>query len=59
MKHLVQAIGETKWAEHFEDKTRLSAEVSRSSRPGDVILLKGSRGMAMEEIIEKLPGEVS
>jgi UDP-N-acetylmuramoyl-tripeptide--D-alanyl-D-alanine ligase len=54
-KHIVQAVGETKWAEHFEDKTRLGAEVSRSIRPGDVILLKGSRGMAMEEVIEKLP----
>ena len=54
-KHIVQAVGETKWAEHFEDKSRLSAEVSRSIRPGDVILLKGSRGMAMEEVIEKLP----
>jgi len=55
MKHLLHAIRETKWAEHFEDKSRLSAEVSRSIRPGDVILLKGSRGMAMEEVIEKLP----
>jgi len=54
MKHLVQAIGETKWAEHFEGKTRLSEEVSRSIRPGDVILLKGSRGMAMEEVVEHL-----
>ena len=59
MKHLVQAIGEIKWAEHFEDKARLSAEVGRSIRPGDVILLKGSRGMAMEEVVEKLPGDVS
>jgi UDP-N-acetylmuramoyl-tripeptide--D-alanyl-D-alanine ligase len=55
MQHLVQAIGETKWAEHFEDKLRLGEEVSRSVRPNDVILLKGSRGMAMEEVIEKLP----
>jgi len=54
MKHLVQALGATKWAEHFEDKTRLSEEVGRSIRPGDVILLKGSRGMAMEEVVEHL-----
>lgn len=59
MQHLVQAIGTAKWAEHFENKKRLSEEVSRSVRSGDVILLKGSRGMAMEEIIEQLPGDIS
>jgi UDP-N-acetylmuramoyl-tripeptide--D-alanyl-D-alanine ligase len=55
MRHLVHAIGEAFWAEHFDDKARLCAEVNRSVRPGDVILLKGSRGMAMEEVVEKLP----
>jgi UDP-N-acetylmuramoyl-tripeptide--D-alanyl-D-alanine ligase len=55
MKNLVQAIGETIWAEHFDDKAKLCEEVNRSLRPGDVILVKGSRGMAMEEVIEKLP----
>jgi len=55
MRHLVAAIGETKWAEHFENKLRLCEEVGRSIRPDDVILLKGSRGMAMEEVVEKLP----
>jgi UDP-N-acetylmuramoyl-tripeptide--D-alanyl-D-alanine ligase len=54
MKHLVQVIGNTKWAEHFENKPRLGEEVSRSVRAGDIVLLKGSRGMAMEEVIEKL-----
>jgi UDP-N-acetylmuramoyl-tripeptide--D-alanyl-D-alanine ligase len=55
MKHLVQAIGEALWAEHFDDKSKLCKEANRSLRPGDVILVKGSRGMAMEEVIEKLP----
>jgi UDP-N-acetylmuramoyl-tripeptide--D-alanyl-D-alanine ligase len=55
MRHLVHAIGEAFWTEHFDDKTRLCEEVNRSVRPGDVILLKGSRGMAMEEVVEKLP----
>lgn len=59
MQHLVQAIGTTKWAEHFENKKDLSAEVRRSVRPGDVILLKGSRSMAMEEVVEQLPGDIS
>jgi UDP-N-acetylmuramoyl-tripeptide--D-alanyl-D-alanine ligase len=55
MKHLVGAIGEILWAEHFDDKSKLCKEVKRSLRPGDVILVKGSRGMTMEEVIEKLP----
>lgn len=59
MQYLVQEIGTAKWAEHFENKKRLGEEVSRSVRPGDVILLKGSRSMAMEEVIEQLPGEIS
>ena len=59
MLHLVQAIGTTKWAEHFENKKGLSEEVRRSVRPGDVILLKGSRSMAMEEVLELLPGDIS
>jgi UDP-N-acetylmuramyl pentapeptide synthase len=54
MKNLVQAIGEALWAVHFEDKAKLGEELNRSIRPGDVILFKGSRGMAMEEAIEQL-----
>jgi UDP-N-acetylmuramoyl-tripeptide--D-alanyl-D-alanine ligase len=54
MKHLVQAIGETLWAEHFDDKAHLGEELNCSLRAGDVILLKGSRAMAMEEVVEHL-----
>jgi UDP-N-acetylmuramoyl-tripeptide--D-alanyl-D-alanine ligase len=54
MRHLVHAIGEALWAEHFDDKARLCEEINRSVRSGDVILLKGSRGMAMEEVVERL-----
>lgn len=54
MRHLVHAIGEAFWAEHFDDKPRLCEEINRSVRPGDVILLKGSRAMAIEEVVERL-----
>ncbi len=39
---------------HFDDKTRLSETLRSLLRPGDVVLIKGSRGMRMEEVLEKL-----
>ncbi len=54
MRHLVEAIGHERWALHFDKKEELIAEVKQSVRPGDVLLLKGSRGMAMEEVIGHL-----
>ncbi|MGH7496414.1 MAG: UDP-N-acetylmuramoyl-tripeptide--D-alanyl-D-alanine ligase [bacterium] len=51
MRHLVEAIGHERWALHFEKKEELIFELKQSVRPGDVLLLKGSRGMAMEEVL--------
>jgi UDP-N-acetylmuramoyl-tripeptide--D-alanyl-D-alanine ligase len=54
MRHLAEAVGHERWALHFDSKEELIAEVQQSVRPGDVLLLKGSRGMAMEELIRHL-----
>lgn len=37
---------------HFTDKTDLTARLKTDLKPGDLVLLKGSRGMKMEEILE-------
>ena len=57
MRHLVEAVGHERWALHFNSKSELIAEAKQSLRPGDVLLLKGSRGMAMEEVIGNLKFE--
>lgn len=40
------------YAKHFENKRELAESLISIARPGDVILFKASRGMAVEEIIQ-------
>jgi len=43
-------------ARHFPDKTALVAHLHRTLDPEDTVLVKGSRGSRMEEVITKLKG---
>lgn len=53
-RYTSEAFGGT--AEHFESKEILAEELKKDLRPGDVLLVKGSRGMRMEEVVQRLTG---
>ncbi len=42
----------------FESKQELSERLLRSVSPGDVVLVKGSRGMKMEDVVDDLTGKL-
>lgn len=44
-------------ARAFNDREQLAAELKRLSRPGDVILFKGSHGMKMELVLDRFLNE--
>ena len=44
--------------EYFSSKQALIFRIKSYIRPGDVILIKGSRGMKMEEVVAALPDDV-
>jgi len=39
------------FAEHFETKKKLAESLMSAIKPGDIVLFKGSRGVAIEEVI--------
>lgn len=43
--------------ETYQDNQTVAARLEQLLRPGDLVLLKGSRGMRMEEIVHRLTGE--
>ena len=44
-------------AERFDSHEELYAALRTELRPGDTVLLKGSRGMHMERVLERLTEE--
>jgi UDP-N-acetylmuramyl pentapeptide synthase len=42
---------------HFDGKKHLAEVIRENVSPGDVVLFKGSRGMALESVIEELFGD--
>ncbi|UCE65007.1 MAG: UDP-N-acetylmuramoyl-tripeptide--D-alanyl-D-alanine ligase [Candidatus Zixiibacteriota bacterium] len=50
--HLIAEFGKN--GEHFGDKMKLYSRLKNLVKKGDLVLFKGSRGMALEEIAEKL-----
>lgn len=49
-----EAAKETVRTEHFTDKSALAEALLDTVRAGDAVLFKASRGMALEEVIQKL-----
>ena len=49
LKHNLEAV-------HFENKNDLSEYLLKVLREGDTVLIKGSHGMKMEDIYEKIMG---
>lgn len=41
---------------HFEDVTALVAWLQQELKPNDFVLVKGSRGMRLERVVEALTG---
>lgn len=51
-----EALAHNVEAVHFEDKNDLSEYLLKVLREGDTVLIKGSHGMKMEDIYEKIMG---
>ena len=53
-KHTNKVLDNSIQNEHFKDKNAMIESLRTIINPGDQILFKGSRGMKMETIVEKL-----
>jgi UDP-N-acetylmuramoyl-tripeptide--D-alanyl-D-alanine ligase len=50
-------LGDRQRLRHVPDSEKAASLVSEWVRPGDVVLVKGSRGMKMERVVRALVGE--
>jgi len=57
-RHIVEAVDINREAivAHFENKSDICNAVKDFLRSGDIVLVKGSRGMKMEEVVETFRG---
>ncbi len=55
-RHTARAVRDKVETESFDDKRKLSKRLLQTVSAGDVVVVKGSRGMKMEEIVEALLG---
>lgn len=53
-RHTARHLGSHVETRHFSDQDALAAELKRYLQPGDAVLVKGSRAMHMEKIIEAI-----
>jgi UDP-N-acetylmuramoyl-tripeptide--D-alanyl-D-alanine ligase len=49
--------GTTSGGQHYERKDELTQALRHILHPGDAVLVKGSRGMKMEEVVAQLSGQ--
>ena len=50
LQEQLQTLGYTGVVEHFESQVELAKRLTDSAKPGEPILIKGSRSMKMEEV---------
>jgi UDP-N-acetylmuramoyl-tripeptide--D-alanyl-D-alanine ligase len=54
MEHLAAALPGAKRGRHAETAERLAHDLPRDLRPGDVVLVKGSKGIAVSRVVDAL-----